>query len=89
MDTAITFSVPINGHVAYGWVRPNKGWHVASDLFPEGYTRTEPPTLTVAQLDSDAFNVAVDLSFLDGASGESLIADAKKLFDTMYTLVFR
>lgn len=89
MDTAITFSVPINGHVAYGWVRPHKEWHVASDVFSEGYTRTEPPTLTVAQLDSDAFNVAVDLSFLDGASGESLVADAKKLFDTMYTLVFR
>lgn len=89
MDTAITFSVPINGHVAYGWVRPSKGWYVASDVFPEGYTRTEPHTLTVAQLNSDAFNVAVDLSFLDGASGESLVADAKKLFDTMYTLVFR
>lgn len=89
MDTAITFSVPINGHVAYGWVRPGKGWHVASDVFPEDYTRTEPPTLTVAQLNRDAFNVAVDLSFLDGAGGKSLTADAKKLFDTMYTLVFR
>lgn len=89
MDTAITFSVPINGHVAYGWVHPGKGWHVASDLFPEGYTRTEPHTLTVAQLDRDAFNVAVDLSFLNGASGESLVADARRLFDTMYTLVFR
>lgn len=89
MDTAITFSVPINGHVAYGWACPGKGWHVASDLFPEGYTRTEPPILTVAQLNSDTFNVAVDLSFLDGASGESLVADAKKLFDTIYTLVFR
>lgn len=89
MDTAITFSVPINGHVAYGWVHPGKGWHVASDLFSEGYTRTEPHTLTVAQLDRDAFNVAVDLSFLNGASGESLVADARRLFDTMYTLVFR
>lgn len=89
MDTVITFSVPINGHVAYGWVRPGKSWHVASDVFPEGYTRTESPTLTVAQLDSDAFNVAVDLSFLNGAGGKSLTADAKRLFDTMYTLVFR
>lgn len=88
MDIAIAFSVPINGHVAYGWVRPGKGWHVASDLFSEGYTRTEPPTLTVAQLDSDTFNVTVDLSFLDGASGESLAANARKLFDTIYTLVF-
>lgn len=89
MDTAIAFSVPINGHVAYGQVRPGKGWHVSSDIFPEGYTRTESPTLTVAQLYRDTFNVAVDLSFLDGASGESLVADAKRLFDTMYTLVFR
>lgn len=88
MDTVITFNVPINGHVAYGWARPGKGWHVASDLFPEGYTRTEPPTLTVAQLDSDTFNVVVDLSFLDGASGESLTADARRLFDVIYTLVF-
>ena len=44
MDTAITFSAPINGHVAYGWACPGKGRHVASDLFPKGYTRTEPPT---------------------------------------------
>lgn len=89
MDTAITFEIPINGHVAYGWVRPHVGWHVASDYDHEGYTRTDAPTLTVAQLDSDTFNIAVNLTYLDGKPTESAPAASKRLFETMYRLMFK